>query len=111
MRTLAGVIAMLALAAAAHAQDGAPMTAAEHNAAADGYQAEAKQAQEKVAQHQLMLSRYKTASTSQKALVVPKAPMVSHCQKLVDSYGQAASEASALSKLHREAASAATAAN
>jgi hypothetical protein len=104
IQTVAAAIVMAALAAAVHAQDTAPMTAAEHSAAADAYQTEAKQAQEKAAQHQLMLSRYKNAATSQKALVVPKAPMVNHCQKLVDSYGQVASEASELSKLHRAAA-------
>lgn len=87
------------------AQDATPMTAAEHASLAQAYQAEAKQAQEKVAQHQLMLSRYKNAPTLQKGLSVPTAPMVAHCQKLVDSYKQVASEAGELAKIHRQAAS------
>lgn len=87
------------------AQEAAPMTAAEHASLAQAYEAEAKQAQEKVAQHQLMLSRYKNAPTIQKGLNVPMAPMVGHCQKLVDSYKQVASEAGELAKMHRQAAS------
>jgi hypothetical protein len=80
----------------------APM---DHAALASSYQAEAKDALQKAAMHQTMLNRYKNAPTLPKGTAVPKQAMVQHCQKLVDSYTQAASQASDLAKLHQDAAS------
>lgn len=87
--------------------EGVPMTAAEHLAAANAYDAEAKQDLEKAASHQLMADRYEHATVPQKGLAVPMTAMANHCRKLAESYKQAASEAGSLSKIHREAAKAA----
>jgi hypothetical protein len=98
------ILACLATTGVARAQDDATM---DHAAMASSYQAEAKEAQAKVASHELMLSRYKNMPTTPKGAPVPKEAMVKHCQKLVDSYKEAAGQATDLAKAHQEAASAA----
>ena len=92
---------------AADPEEAVPSTPAEHATAASAYDAEAKQAQEKSASHQLMANRYRNAPVPQKGLNVPMTAMANHCQKLADSYKQAASEATSLAEIHRDAATAA----
>jgi hypothetical protein len=79
------------------------MSSAEHAAAADAYDAEAKEAREKASTHALMARRYRNAAAPPKGIAVPFTPMANHCQKLADSYAAAASEATTLANLHREA--------
>lgn len=81
-----------------------PMTQADHASAAAAYEAEAKEARQKAASHELMASRYRNTSASQKGLNVPTTAMASHCEKLAGAYEQAGVEASALADLHRAAA-------
>lgn len=88
---------------ALRAQDSAPM---DHAAMAASYDQEAKDAQAKVASHELMLGRYKSMPMLPKGSAVNKDQMVSHCQKLVDSYKDTAKQASDLAKAHREMAAA-----
>jgi hypothetical protein len=95
-----------ATARAAELQGEPPATPEDHAAAATAYEAEAKEAKRKAASHELMARRYRNAPTGHKGLKVPTTAMASHCQKLADSYGQAAVEASALAELHRAAADA-----
>jgi hypothetical protein len=85
------------------AQDSAPM---DHASMAASYDQEAKDAQAKVASHELMPSRYKNMPMLPKGSPVNKEQMVSHCQKLVDSYKDTAKQATDLAKAHREMAAA-----
>ena len=89
-RVTAQGASQLAAVPALRAQDSAPM---DHAAIAASYDQEAKDAQAKVASHELMLSRYKNMPMLPKGSPVNKEQMVSHCQKLVDSYKEAAKEA------------------
>jgi hypothetical protein len=99
------VLVTLGFAPPSWAQDAAaPM---DHAALAASYQAEAKAAQQKAAEHETMMNRYKTAPSFPKGVAFPKEAMTQHCQKLVDSYKQAAGEAGNLAKMHQEAAQAA----
>jgi len=111
MRTKEGILTLAAgllctamLTAPAFGEEAAPMDAAEHQSMAKSYQDESKEAAEKVASHTLMLNRYKTAPILPKGSPLPKREMVNHCQKLVDAYKQAATEAGSLAKLHQQAA-------
>lgn len=88
---------------ALRAQDSAPM---DHAAMAASYDQEAKDAQAKAASHELMLGRYKNMPMLPKGSAVNKEQMVSHCQKIVDSYKDTAKQASDLAKAHREMAAA-----
>jgi hypothetical protein len=96
--------ALLLAAPAAYAQDEA--ASMDHAAMASSYQAEAKEAQAKVASHEQMLARYKQLPMTPKGSSVTKEQMIKHCQKLVDSYKSAASQATDLAKAHQEAAAA-----
>ena len=80
------------------AQDDVPM---DNAAMASSYQAEAKEAQAKAASHELMLNRYKNQMTFPKGSPTSKEQMVKHCQKLVDSYKEAAAQANDLAKAHQ----------
>ena len=99
------MFAFLAVAVPAlHAQDTAPM---DHAAMAASYDQEAKDAQAKVASHEKMLASYKNMPMVPKGSAMGMEQMVPHCQKLVDSYKEAAKQASDLAKAHREMAAAA----
>jgi hypothetical protein len=90
---------ILASAAPAMAQADQPM---DHAAMAASYQEEAKAAEAKVASHQLMLSRYEHMGPMlPKGSGTTKEAMVKHCQKLVDSYKDAAAQANDLAKAHQ----------
>jgi hypothetical protein len=95
---------LLVSASSIGAQGDAPM---DHAAMAASYDAEAKAAQQKVASHELMLSRYESMPMLPKGSGATKEQMVKHCQKLVDSYKEAATQASDLAKEHRAMAQAA----
>lgn len=105
--TMAVVLSAVLLASASsiRAQGDAPM---DHAAMAASYEAEAKAAQEKVASHELMLSRYKNMPALPKGSATTKEQMVKHCQQLVDSYKEAATQASDLAKEHQAMARAAS---
>lgn len=75
----------------------------DHAALASSYEQEAKDAQAKAASHEMMLGRYKNLPLP-KGSAVNKEQMVKHCQSLVDSYKQTATQASDLAKAHREMA-------
>lgn len=102
------VVAVLAFALLAtlplSAQDQGGM---DHAAMASSYQAEATEAKAKAAQHELMLNRYKNQMIFPKGSAMPKEQAVTHCQKLVDSYKEAAAQASDLAKVHQDLAKAA----
>ena len=99
------MFAFLAVAVPAlRAQDSAPM---DHAAMAASYDQEAKDAQAKVASHEKMLASYKNMPMVPKGSAMGMEQMVPHCQKLVDSYKEAAKQASDLAKAHREMAAAA----
>lgn len=89
---------------AVHAQNAAPM---DNAAIAASYDQEAKDAQAKAATHEEMLARYKSMPMLPKGSAVNKEQMVSHCQKIIDSYKQTAKQASDLAKAHREMSTAA----
>lgn len=100
----AALTLLVASVPALRAQDTAPM---DHEAIAASYDQEAKDAQAKVASHELMLGRYKNMPMLPKGSAVNKEQMVSHCQKLIDSYKDSAKQASDLAKVHREMAASA----
>lgn len=102
--TAVALVVLAVAAPALRAQDTAPM---DHAAMASSYQQEAKDAQAKVASHELMLSRYKNMPMLPKGSPTTKEQMVKHCQSLVDSYKEAAKQASDLAKAHTEMAQAA----
>ena len=102
MASGAALLAALVLAAPpVRAQDQGTM---DHAAMASDYQAEAKEAQAKAASHQLMLDRYKNMPMLPKGSPVTRDQMVKHCQKLVDSYKETATEAGDLAKAHQSMA-------
>ena len=89
---------LLVSASSVRAQAEAPM---DHAAMASSYDAEAKAAQAKVASHELMLARYKSLPMLPKGSPTTKEQMVKHCQSLVDSYKEAATQAGDLATAHR----------
>jgi hypothetical protein len=96
--TLAVAVSMLLVASSIRAQGDAPM---DHAAMAASYEQEAKAADAKVASHELMLKRYQGMLMLPKGSGATKEQMVKHCQKLIDSYKEAAAQANDLAKEHR----------
>jgi hypothetical protein len=94
---LAAVV--LALPQASLAED--PM---DHAALAAQYEQEAKDARAQAEKHKAMKKRYDAIPASK--LGTPGNSMENHCQHLIAEYEDAASDAEALAKLHREAAAA-----
>lgn len=74
-------------------------TKADHEALAASYEQEAKGLEEKANDHKTMAKAYGKVGALEE-----KQRLVSHCNSLARKYGDAAKEASALAKLHRELA-------
>jgi len=82
------------------AQVAAARTAADHEAIAASYDAEAKAAEGKAADHESMAKAYTGAS----GMKGGRQAMVSHCDRLVTEYRAAAKEYRAMAAEHREMA-------
>jgi hypothetical protein len=78
-------------------------TAAEHNAIADAYAAEAKDLRAKAAMHEAMLKSYDTGP----GYLKQKSGLVAHCKALINMYESAAKDLEALAEDHRKMAMAA----
>ena len=82
----------------------APVTAADHLAEAAKYEQEARDLDAKAAEHKGMGQLYRTQRSAGSKQGAASQSLVSHCDRLVKSYTQAAAEARALAKAHRDMA-------
>jgi hypothetical protein len=88
--------------AAPAAQVSVPATAAEHAAEAARYEQEAIQLEQKSQQHEAMAKAYQTRSSGGGKQAATLASLVEHCRRLGSLYADAAAEARATAKSHRE---------
>jgi hypothetical protein len=82
------------------AQVAAARTAADHEAIASAYEAEATAADKMASDHEAMAKAYNGAT----GMKGGRQAMVSHCNRLVDQYRAAATEYRGLAAAHRELA-------
>lgn len=78
----------------------AAKTAADHEAIAQAYEAEAAAASDKAAEHEAMARTYKSGGPSKGS----RASIVNHCERLVAQYKAIADENRQLAAAHREMA-------
>lgn len=107
----AAAATMLVAAAPALAADGPSpeavenaTTAADHNAIADAYEAQAEDARARAQAHESMGTRYSKGAVYGKSPKKWRGPMASHCKRLTQSYNQVAEQYGEMAKAHREIA-------